>query len=299
MSRLETLMRLRTFISLTLCVFSTSPAFGWWDTGHRTVARIAARHLSPKAHARVARILAVHDSPKAVADAMAAASTWADDVKASTKTGQWHYIDLALQDKPSDMDERCPNDECIVARIRLFSQQLTRKGTDSKWTDLDALRFLIHFVGDIHQPLHAASDADLGGNCEQLNPPVDSARNLHALWDGGMLTEIEKDDTVLAANLEAYLAQLGSRVQKKWAKGDERDWAWESHQLADQVIYQRLRIPLEPVVFPHGCQAAPSEITGFQPVIDALYIDDMKPVLRDQLSKAGLRLAALLNRRLR
>lgn len=286
----------------------TYPAFSWWETGHRTVARIAALHLSPTARARVAELLGVADSPDAVADAMAHVSTWADEVKATAKTGEWHYIDLALQDKKSDMNKRCLDNNCVTARIRLFSHQLAvsrkhgRKGTDPNamgtdpvLSDLDALRYLIHFVGDVHQPLHAVSDADLGGNCERLNPPVDTARNLHALWDGGMLIEIEKDDRVLASNLEGYLDKLGPRVQKNWAKGDERSWAWESHQLANRVIYQRLHIPLEPVVFPAGCQAAPLEITTFKPVVDSLYINDMKPVLRDQLSKSGLRLAALLN----
>ncbi|MGA7409883.1 MAG: S1/P1 nuclease [Bryobacteraceae bacterium] len=155
--------------------------------------------------------------------------TWADEVKASTKTGEWHYIDLTLQDKQDDMNRRCAKQDCVTARILLFSQQLAKKGTASKWSDLDAIRFLIHFVGDVHQPLHAISDADLGGNCERLDPPVDTARNLHALWDGGMLNEIEKDDAVLATHLQSYLDQLGPRIQKKWAKGDERDWAWESH----------------------------------------------------------------------
>lgn len=293
------LMFFRALLGVTLCITMVSPAIGWWETGHQTVARLAAAHMSPQVRARVAEILGVADSLPAVADAMAKASTWADEVKASTQTGEWHYIDLTLQDTKSDTDKRCRDENCVTARIRMFSQQLAKKRTDPKWTNLDALRFLIHFVGDVHQPLHAISDADLGGNCERLDPPVDTARNLHALWDGGMLTEIEKDDRVLAANLQEYLDKLGPAIQKKWAKGDERAWAWESHELANRVVYQRLHIPLEPEIFPAGCQAAPPEITNFKPVIDSLYINDMKPVLRDQLTKAGLRLAALLNRTLR
>ena len=295
-------MLFRAFTVLSICITMTCPALGWWETGHQTIARIAAAHLSPKARSRVAAILGVPDSPSAVADAMAKASTWADEVKAATKTGEWHYIDLTLQDQKADIKKRCANENCVTARIRLFSRQLSKsskKGADPKWTDQDALRLVIHFAGDIQQPLHAISDADLGGNCERLDPPVDTARNLHALWDGGMLREIEKDDVALAANLQSYLDQLGPRIQKKWAEGDERDWAWESHELANRVIYQRLHIPVEPEVFPAGCQAAPAEITRFKPVIDGLYINDMKPVLRDQLSKGGLRLAALLNRTLR
>src|SRR5208283_4972300 len=119
-------MLCRTFLIATLCATTASSALGWWETGHRTVARVAAAHLSPKARSRVAAILGVPDTAPAVADAMAKASTWADEVKAATKTGEWHYIDLTLQDKKTDINQRCVNQDCVTARIILFSQQLAR-----------------------------------------------------------------------------------------------------------------------------------------------------------------------------
>jgi hypothetical protein len=282
--------------ALVLFTFAAQPSFGWWETGHRVVARIAALHLTPQARARVASILGVPDSLDAVADALAKVSTWADEVRSSTNTGEWHYIDLTLQDHKADFAKRCEHDNCAPARIRLFAAQLAGGPKVEKWSDLDALRFVVHFVGDIHQPLHAASDADLGGNCELLDPPVDTARNLHALWDGGIVKEISDDDRKLAADLESSIA--AGHHARRWSHGDAVSWAWESHRLAVRYIYSQLGVPVEPVLFPKSCKDAPAAIRDFKPVVDAAYTVRMKPVVTDQLSKGGLRLAALLNRTL-
>jgi hypothetical protein len=228
---------------------------------------------------------------------MAAASTWPDETKEQTKTGEWHYIDLALQDTKKDFKKRCAGDNCITARIEIFTRQLSKR-VPSSVSDRDALRYLIHFLGDIHQPLHAVSDADLGGNCERIQP-VGEAKNLHALWDGGIVNSLQTTDVRLADNLEGYIDRLPNGKRKNWSKGDPEKWAWESHQLAQEQIYGRLHIPLEPVVFPKSCKTAPPEIANFRPSVDSLYINDMKPIVRDQLVKAGLRLAQLLNQTLK
>ncbi len=126
------------------------------------MARIAAAHLTPAARIRIARILNVPDNVDAIADALALGSTWADEIKKDTHTDDWHFIDITLQDSRSDIAKRCKDDNCVVARIRLFTAQLVSQKADGRWSELDALRFLVHFVGDVHQPLHAISDADLG-----------------------------------------------------------------------------------------------------------------------------------------
>ncbi len=293
--RLAPFMRRLSALLLSCCLVWVSPAYGWWETGHQTIARIAAAHLTPAARTRVARILDVPDTPDAVAEALARASTWADETRTETKTGTWHYIDLALQDSKGDMPSRCLKDNCAPARIRLFAAQLASRTSDARWSELDALRFLVHFVGDLHQPLHAVSDADLGGNCERLDPPLGNAKNLHALWDGEIVNEMTLSDKVLTAELEREIGSLSSQQQREMAAGNQDDWAWESHELARKNIYWKLHIPLEPVVFPVNCSEAPGEITEFHPQIDALYIDTMKPVVRLQLERAGLRLAKLLN----
>ena len=272
-----------------------TPSFCWWQTGHRTVARIAAFHLTPEARTRIARILNVPDTSDAVADALALASTWADETKTQTKTGEWHYIDLALQDEKSDIPERCKDNNCVTARIRLFAIQLSAHTNDANSSEADALRYLVHFVGDIHQPLHAVSDADLGGNCEHVDPPVDTANNLHAIWDGAIVNAVNPSDRELAADLERNLESFTPQLQSDIALGAEDDWAWESHKLAIKEIYTRLLIPTEPILFPHSCQEAPLAVSNLTLNLPTSYINDMKPVVREQLTKAGLRLARLLN----
>ena len=281
---------------LACSLLCSTPAWCWWETGHRTIARIAVLHLTPAARTRVARILNVPDDPAAVADALAAASTWADETKAETKTGSWHYIDLALQDNKGDIPVRCPDDNCATARIRLFARQLSSHAPSSPTSEIDALRYVVHLVGDIHQPLHAISDADLGGNCEQVDPPIDTAKNLHAVWDGAIVNAVNPSDRELAADLERNLESFTPELRHDLGSGNEDDWTWESHKIALKEIYQRLSIPTEPVIFPANCQAAPLAVSNLTLHLGQMgYVDEMKPVVREQLTKAGLRLAALLN----
>jgi S1/P1 Nuclease len=285
-------------VVLTLSIFTALPAYAWWETGHRTVARIAAGHLTPAARTRIARILEVPDTDEDITNALVKASTWADEVAKETHTGPWHYIDLAIQDHKSDIPERCQDDNCAPARIRLFAAQLAghpAHPANTQWSQLDALRYLVHFVGDLHQPLHDISDADLGGNCEQLDPPIGRAKNLHALWDGEIVNAINADDRALAADLESEIRELSPHRERQIAEGKEDDWVWEAHEIAIRDIYRRLHIPVEPVEFPHSCAEAPEAITSLRLEIPASYISDMRPVVREQLIKAGLRLARLLN----
>jgi len=287
---------MRRFFSILLSCSLLSPfsAFGWWETGHQVIARIAAAHLTPAARTRIARILDVPDTSEAIADALARAATWADETKNDNHTGAWHYIDLTRQDHKSDIPERCENDNCAPARIRLFAAQLSSRTSGSRWSELDALRFVVHLVGDVHQPLHAISDADLGGNCELLDPPLGQARNLHALWDGEIVNAIDPRDKSLAASLERQIQALGPE-NRELAQGNQDDWVWESHELAEKDIYRPLQIPVEPIEFPASCKVAPLAITGLRLHIETPYIDEMKPIVRSQLIKAGLRLARLLN----
>jgi hypothetical protein len=287
----------KRIFSLVLCYLLALPSFGWWETGHRTIARIAAANLTPKARTRVARILGVADTAESVANAMVAASTWPDEYKRQLKTMAWHFTDLALQDSMKDIPRRCPNDNCLAARIEVFTRQLARH-TQTGVNDRDALRYLVHFVGDVQQPLHSITDADLGGNCEHIDP-FHEAKNLHALWDGGIVASLDMSDVELAGELNGYLDRIGSGQRKAWSKGDGTEWTWEAHELARRVVYDRLHIPVEPPLFPPNCNGAPQEIREFRPQIDSLYINDMKPVVRDQLAKGGLRLARVLNQSLK
>lgn len=291
-------MRRLISVFLSVCIFWPYSADAWWETGHRTVARIAVDHLTPAARTRIARILEVADSSEEITLALVRSSTWPDQIAKDTGTGPWHYIDLALQDHKSDIPERCPDDNCNPARIRLFAEQLAGHPAhpdNTRWSQREALIYVVHFVGDLHQPLHAVSDADLGGNCEQLDPPVGKAKNLHALWDGGIIDQMSASDEELAHELESEIARFSPHREHAISEGNPDDWAWESHEIAIRDVYHRLHIPVEPVEFPKSCADAPEAITSLRMDIPAFYISEMKPVVREQLIKAGLRLARLLN----
>lgn len=275
----------------------TLPANCWWENGHRTTGRLAALYLTPAAGAHLAAILSVPNNPESLADALARVATWPDEIKKDRpETASWHYIDIALQDKKDQISERCPDRNCVTARIDMFSSQLIKdKAASDPTADLDALRFLVHFVGDIQQPLHASSDADLGGNCEPLTEIYEKARNLHALWDGPLVDDVNPDDRSLAADLKKELDSFDDDRLKKMSQGTADDWAWESHEVAEKVIYERLKIPTEPVLFPASCKLAPEAITNDKITVEQNYVNDMKPIIRLQLERAGLRLAKLLN----
>jgi hypothetical protein len=290
-------MKRTLFSSLILLILCDFPAQAWWEEGHRTTARLAAYYLTPAARTRVAAILGVPDTPEAVADGLAVASTWADEIKKDRPdTASWHFIDIALQDKKDQMAERCPQQNCVTARIEQFSAQLMKdKGAADPRMDLEALRFLVHFVGDAHQPLHAVSDADLGGNCEALTEVYEQAKNLHALWDGPLVGDVNPDDKALAADLKRDLDGMSEGRRKKMAEGSAADWAWESHREAVKEVYDRLKIPVEPVEFPANCAGAPEAILEEKITVEPKYVGAMKAVVRGQLELAGLRLARLLN----
>ena len=151
----------------------------------------------------------------------------ADETKNDTKTGAWHYIDLALQDHKSNIPERCKDDNCAPARIRMFAEQLAGHPAhpgNTSWSQLDALRYLVHLVGDIHQPLHTISDADLGGNCELLDPPVGKAKNLHALWDGGIIDQINTSSSASSLSLvcQEFAGLLAQEFPRILIATDER-----------------------------------------------------------------------------
>jgi hypothetical protein len=176
----------------------------------------------------------------------------------------------------------------VTARIEQFSAQLLKDKTAADpRMDLDALRFLVHFVGDVHQPLHAVSDADLGGNCESLSEVYEKAKNLHALWDGPLVGDVNPDDKALAADLKRDLDGLDDGRRKRMAEGHAADWAWESHKVAEKAVYERLKIPVEPVEFPANCTAAPQAILDDKISVEPEYVGAMKAVVREQLELAG------------
>jgi len=140
----------------------------------------------------------------------------------------------------------------------------------------EALEFVVHFVGDLHQPLHSADNNDQGGNKVQVIF-FGQPGNLHSVWDGGIIRREKQWGDQLASTLEL---RITPEQKKAWAHGSVEDWALESHALAVKVVYGKLP-------------------PGALPNLSDDYATAMLPVVEEQIEKAGIRLAHLLNEALR
>jgi len=269
------------------------PAFGWGRDGHRIVAVIAADNLTPAARSHVANILGVPADPKAIASAMESASTRPDEARFREEypaTKPWHFIDICLKDRRDDIARECRGGNCVTDKIDEFSKRL-KQGNYDRWGAAGDLAFLIHFVGDIHQPLHAANDADKGGNCIRVES-YPRAENLHDAWDNAIVRGLE--DSIDSGRPEPGAHKLeqtyaGEKALDTWNPGHTEDIAWESHQIARAEIYAPLHIPVEPCESQVLCEVKP------QVELNSAYMDHAEVIAGHQLAKAGFRLASLLN----
>ncbi len=273
-----------------LCPVSAS---AWGPDGHKIVAVVAADNLTPAAASHVAGILGVAANKRAIATAMEAASIRPDTEfrEEDRATAPWHFIDICLQDRRADVAARCPGGNCVTRKIDEYSKRL-KEGKYDRWGAAGDLAFLIHFVGDIHQPLHAASDADRGGNCVMVDSHS-REKDLHQVWDTTVVRRLEysvdtgRPETTAHKLERTYAAE---RDADSWIPAD--DIAWESNQVARTDIYGALHIPMEP------CQ--PTVDICINPAgriveLDSSYLDDADVIAGHQLAKAGFRLASLLN----
>ena len=302
-------MNCRRLVIFLVVTFGVRPVEAWGPEGHRTVARVAAAHLSAKAQAGVKNLLAsdplAKDAPS-VAEIMAAVAVWADDIKQQTGTGEWHFLDLASSDTKAQIAARCPSAGCVTRAIdnmrpNLKSSHNLRHGSSS-FTAAEQLKFVIHFMGDLHQPLHCATNADAGGNC--LRTAGFGTNELHAAWDTGMIRQVLLKNTqepALAGAIDMSFAGQFAGIVK--VSGVD-DMAIESHQVAFQAAYgpllAKLRAP-EPRPFLRvstgACATKAADFFHIQPRpnLASLYGSATFDTVRRQLAAGGYRLADLLN----
>ncbi|HEV3111122.1 MAG TPA: S1/P1 nuclease [Candidatus Binataceae bacterium] len=263
--------------------------WAWGSDGHQIIGYIAADHLTPVARRHVAQILGVADNPRAVADAMARAAIRPDIVfrTSAPETIEWHFLNLCRQDTPADEQARCPNGACLTDQIDRFVNDLRSDKKDGKWDSAAQLAFVINFMGEIHQPMHAITNADMGGKCVGVIAP-EPANALHALWGERLVTHVEHElHTRGPANTAAALQRRFPDTDTKLPSISEI--AWESHQLAESQVYKPLGIPMR------SCQPTAC-IKPKQPVkVSQAYLDNEWMVVARQLATGGYRLAALLN----
>ena len=289
--------------------FATAPAFGWGCEGHQMIALIARAHLTPAASNAVDQLLRENPIDPALtrfckdrpSDLMADSATWADDARNVEKTGDWHFIDIPLAMKAgSAVMKWCKPVEgkpgCIVSAIE-FEWALMRDKSQPAPVRAKALRYVIHFVGDLSQPLHATDNHDRGGNCTEINFFLEAKpENLHAIWDYKI---IERDLAAQKMTQAQYARSLDEGFNE--SKIDVLAWTWESHALASTVTYANLKppIPVAPAALGTADQAACNTerqaVAALHISINDEYVSLALPVIREQLAKAGYRLAGLLN----
>ena len=306
---------------LALAVVSLpAPAHAWGCEGHQIVALLAEAHLTPRAFAMAKKILADGPIDPALSrycqpranDALADASTWPDDIRSiRPEASPWHYVDIPLGTKHPSVDKYCDPKEGCVTRAITDQLAILRSADADPQKRADALRFVIHFVGDVHQPLHATTNNDQGGNCVPVaffdiqpklrNPQTESyAPNLHGVWDTNILGKATTGKTV-----EQVAAELDKSFSKKiahWQKGAPNidAWALESHRLAEKDAYGKLpaHIPAEspqPVATCADDDHISTRMLNLNERLTDSYQNMAVPVVRERLAQAGARLALLLN----
>jgi hypothetical protein len=255
------------------------------------VGEIAERHLNSKAQSRVLDLLEADrlaDGQPSGRHTLAEVANWADEIKDfewGKRRGSWHYDDVPLCGA-AEYSKYCRSGRCASAQlarqIEILGNERARPGQRN-----EALKWVVHIVGDLHQPLHAANRGDRGGNRVQVsffgerdNPPYGSL-NLHAVWDVHMVRRLVADR---GGGLAIVSAPVADRDRQAWERGSISDWIVESHRIARDTVY-----PLLPVSA--SCSSKIVDVVA----IDSTYYAKAAPVIEIQIRKAGVRLARVLN----
>ncbi|HZU62784.1 MAG TPA: S1/P1 nuclease [Novosphingobium sp.] len=258
------------------------PAMAWGNAGHRMVAEIAEANVPPQVQAEIAQLLAAEaglGTPACRVHSLADAATWPDCLRGEdwrwAYTFAWHYQDADVLGHGFDAAAHCTYGNCVTAQIARNRRILADRHLPAAQR-LEALAFLAHFVGDIHQPLHAADhDDDHGGNGVKASWPGDVPSSLHWFWDKAVAERAIA--TAPGPMVRLYSAEERARI----ATGQPADWAQESWQIAHDVVY--------PQAFGH--LPARGEAPPAMVVMSQQQLDADAPIGRQRLVQAGLRLA--------
>ncbi len=261
----------RPFALLALAaalLLPANPAQAWGRLGHRLVADLAWDGMSPAARRQALVLLQGEPEPS-----LAGVASWADDLRASDpglgrRSVRWHYVNVAENDCHYDAPRHCPGGNCVVGAIEAQTAILADPGR-SRAERLQALKFVVHFIGDVHQPLHAAYARDKGGNTVQVNLDGKGS-NLHALWDSGLLDAGGLDEA-------GWLARLRSTPQAVMPGAAPAAASWAEASC---------RVAMQPGFYPPRSRLGQDYVMRWTPVAEA------------RLRDAGHHLAATLNQAL-
>lgn len=274
------------FCAITLAV-SAPLAMAWGPEGHAIVADIAQAHLDPAAAAQVESLLKLEGL-----DRLDQISSWADaHRKEMPGSGGWHYVDIPLRAPAYDAARDCAQGKCVVDKLEQSTRVLADRSA-APAARLEALKWVVHLVGDIHQPLHAVDNDDKGGNTVQVQF-FGIGTNLHSVWDGRVIEhalnlKLGPNYSIDHAAVQTDAMQMDATItpaqRAEWAPrgslatldGRVVAWANESHQIARNVAYTDI--------------AKPSGAAWSQ-----RYQAKAWPVIQTRLKQGGVRLAEVLD----
>ena len=252
---------MKRYLTSLLLLLVSCQALGWGSTGHRAAAGIAERYLSPEARLAVREILG--------AETLAEASTWPDFMRSDPSefwqrtANPWHYVTVPAG--KTYKEAGAPREGDAYTALKRFSDDLRERGSSPKDQAL-ALRFIIHIVGDLHQPLHAGNGKDRGGNDARVTY-FGQSTNLHRVWDSELI-----DGEQLSYS--EWIDWLDNRISgedfRAWNDPDPLVWIAESVELRDRL-------------YPES------------PDLSWRYSYDWISAVRQRISQAGVRTAAYLN----
>jgi hypothetical protein len=306
---------------LTLAALAPEPALAWGGQGHRIVARLAMRQIrreaATDADARRVRKMVYQAIATVPGVTLESASIFPDTVRRKepyTYADNWHFVSIPRAESDYDAATHCktketaPEGDCAVGGLEYFRKVvLEQEGAPNKET-LDALSFIIHIIGDLHQPLHTSEDlsfihdgkpGDRGGNfrpicflraskagCTQVWDGKREPKNLHSVWDKFMIIETEKSENDYVDELDERILALDDATVAAYVEGGPAEWAEDAHALAVQAAYTSPL--LKDTAVPH------SHAYDDYFYVDAAYQDDNIEQVDEQLVKAAVRLAAYL-----
>ena len=248
-------------VLLLLALIIISPeAFSWGKNGHRIVGEIAQRNLNSAAQKGVKALLGV--------DSLSRVSTYADEIRSNKKfdyIAPWHYV--SIPSGKTYFDQKRPQEGDVIEALYRFEETL-RDAKKSKEEKVEALKLMVHMMGDVHQPLHVGLAEDRGGNNVRVKW-FKNESNLHAIWDE-FIVDFEQ---LSYSEYATYLNHFTPAEKKDFAKGSFLDWATESQELRS-IVYDTGGI----------------ESLGYD------YHAKVKPTMELRLRQAGFRLSNVLNK---
>ena len=252
---------------LCLSLLVAHPAYPWGSKGHEVVGHIAQTNLTDKAWDKVKTILRPRSS---VDNTLARASVWPDKVGRKIRDmNRFHYVNFTNEDITYNRSKNCPRRNCIVEAIPWYLRVMVDEKAPLNVRRI-ALRFVVHLVGDIHQPLHSGRRKDRGGTRIKLNYRGEKV-SLHWLWDNNMIEAKEKGSSAdIARRLNDGVTPANRQA---WKSGTVAEWAVESLMLARSHAY---KVPETEVV-------------------TEAYVNRAMPVIRKRLAQGGIRLGWVLN----